>query len=93
MTSFIGVVSVIATDYLPGSKGHNYVMSHVCIPALKKYYGIKDNLPTWPDKALQTGRNDNNPRWWYQHIECEENVINGKGPVFSENPPRFVPVK
>lgn len=88
--SFIGFLLILSTMFLPGSREHNYVMYHICLPAIKKHYHLKEN-EGFPD----TGQYDKNgqQKWWYQHSECEENVWNGKGPVFSEDPPGFVPVK
>ena len=72
---------------LPGSREHNHIMYDICLPAIKKHYGLNENDPFPADD----GRHDKDGmgKWWYQHSECEENVLNGKGPVFSEEPAEF----
>ncbi len=85
----IGIILVIATMFIPNSKEHNYVMYHDCFPALRKYYGVAEGEPLPAPEVDAKG----NGKWWYQHLECEQNVYAGKGPVFSDNPPEFVPVK
>ncbi len=76
--------------FLPGSREHNYVMYQICLPVMKKHYGLDPN-EEFPD----TGKYDKRgfAKWWYQHAECEQNVWNGKGPIFTENPPGFNPVE
>ncbi len=84
----IALVLLLSTTMLPGSQNHDYVMYEICFPAMKKYYGVPD------DQGIPSGPMDKNGwgKWWYQHSECETNVYDGKGPIFSENPPGFVPV-
>lgn len=82
------VIVFMIMFFSPGQKEHDRIMYDICLPALRKHYGIKEGegFPMSPvDK-------DNNAKWWYQHLECEENVTDGKGPTFSDNPPRFIPV-
>lgn len=86
----IGFLLIFSTMYLPGSKEHNYVMYQICLPAMKKYYGLKEN-EGFPNSEQFDKHGQQ--KWWYQHSECEQNVWDGKGPIFSENPPGFVPVK
>lgn len=95
VTSFIlgAVVTfglVLLTMFLPGSKEHNYVMYNVCLPAIRKHYGLKegDSLQKDGEQVDKNGWG----KWWYQHTQCEQNVYDGKGPIFSENPPEFHPV-
>lgn len=89
LTAFTGFALIFSTMYLPGSKEHNYIMYKVCVPALDKYYAARGQtrLSNPSDKNAKGEH-----RWWVQHSECEENVRNGKGPVFSENPPGFPPL-
>ncbi len=86
----IGFLLVLSTMALPGSREHNYVMYEVCMPAMKQHYGLKEN-EAFPDSGQYD--KEGQQKWWYQHSECEQNLWDGKGPVFSENPPEFVPVE
>lgn len=85
----VGFILIFSTTVLPGSREHNHVMYDICMPAMKKHYGLKEN-EGFPDTGQYD--KDGQQKWWYQHSECEQNVWDGKGPVFSENPPGFVPV-
>ena len=87
--TLIGFLLVSSTMFIPGSKEHNYVMYNICLPEMKKHYGIKANQG-FPDDGKHD--KDGLGKWWYQHKECEQNVMKGKGPIFSENPVDFVPV-
>lgn len=89
VSSFIGFVLIFLTMFIPGSKEHNYVMYQICWPAMKKYYGIGPNEGFPPGEADKNGLS----KWWYQHSECEQNVWAGKGPIFSETPPSFIPLE
>lgn len=75
--------------FLPQQKEHDRIMFQVCLPEMSKSYGIgeQEHFPMEP--VDEKG----NAKWWYQHLECEDNVTAGKGPVFSENPPMFYPIK
>lgn len=82
---------IFLTMILPGSKEHNYVMYSICEPAMRRHYGIKEG-----EHVQKTGEpvdKNGSGKWWYQHLECEQNVYNGKGPIFSENPPGFKPIR
>ncbi len=87
--SSLSVLLLFSIMFMPGSKEHNYVMYNVCFPAIKKHYGLSENqaFPASELDAAGWGK------WWYQHSECEKNVRSGKGPIFSENPSEFVPIK
>ncbi len=87
VSSIIGFLLILSTMKLPGSREHNHIMYDICLPAIKKHYGLNENDPFPADD----GRHDKDGmgKWWYQHSECEENVLNGKGPVFSEDPVEF----
>ncbi len=41
------------------------------------YYQVINNL------GLPFRLQDKFPRWWYQTYECKDNVLNGKGPIFT----------
>lgn len=86
----LGIGLLLSTMFLPGSKEHNYLMYKVCFPALKKYYGVGENDPFPPKGGVDK---DGNVKWWFQHHECEDNIRAEKGPVFSDNPVDFIPVK
>jgi len=89
LTTLTGILFIFLTLILPGSKNHEYIMYKICLPALDKYYRIKDK-GNWPSVlgGYDLNKNGEN-RWWVQHLECEKNVREGKGPIFSENPPGF----
>jgi hypothetical protein len=73
---------------VPGSKEHNYVMYELCLPAIDTYYQRKGT------SRMTEGMHQNKDgmnKWWYQHLECEQNVWAGKGPIFADNPPGFEP--
>ena len=86
---FIVIALLLSAMFIPGSKEHNYVMYTICFPAIKKYYKVPVDQPIPSDGRVDK---DGWGKWWYQHVECEQNVYAGKGPVFSENPPGFIPV-
>lgn len=87
---FLAFVLLFLSMSVPGSKQHTYIMYNLCLPAIKRYYGYDPKQPFPTNGPLdEKGWG----RWWYQHVECEENVRKGKGPIFSENPPRFVPLE
>jgi hypothetical protein len=87
ISSIIGFLLILSTMKLPGSREHNHIMYDICLPAIKKHYELNENDPFPADD----GRHDKDGmgKWWYQHSECEKNVLNGKGPVFSEEPTEF----
>ncbi len=87
--SLIGIVLIFSTMFIPGSKEHNYIMYEVCLPAIRKHYGLDTDEP-FPNEIVD---GEGWGKWWYQHLECEENVRAGNGPIFSENPPGFDPVE
>jgi hypothetical protein len=91
--ALIGVLSplllFIALIQSPGQKEHDRIMYEICLPELRKYYKVSVEDPL-PQNELD---NDGKPKWWYQHSECERNIELGYGPIFSENPPGFYPVK
>lgn len=88
--TFIGLALIFLTLALPGSKNHDYIMSHICLPAIDKYYENKK----WNRASPANDKNAaGQTRWWVQHLECEENVTKGVGPMFSENPPGFPMIK
>lgn len=82
-------ILIFAYLFSPAQKRHDLVMYEICMPAMRKQYNIKggEAFPsTTPDK-------DGWEKWWFQHTECENNVYDGKGPIFSENPPGYHPAK
>ena len=87
-SSFVGFLLIFSTMFLPGSREHNYVMYRICMPQIEQYYKDHGLNRGSPD---QLGK-DRQYRWWYQHLECEQNVREGKGPIFSDTPPGFIPV-
>lgn len=91
LSSIIGILIVISTMLLPGSRNHDYVETSICFPAVAKHYGV-NNTNELPARALDMGNNGYS-RWFAQHSECEDNIYRGKGPIFSENPPGFLPIK
>ncbi len=86
----IGILFVLSTFYLPGSRNKAYVEG-ICSSVVLKHYGVKNitDLPT-THSAFDLGQTFY--RWYAQQAECVENFYTGKGPVFSENPPGFAPV-
>ena len=72
----------------PGQKEADHIMFDVCIPAVQKYYEQKEQK-----YGKAPFDKSGSPKSWYQVTECERNMHNGKGPVFSENPKEFKPVK
>lgn len=88
LTALTGFAMMFLPMSLPGSKEHNYVMYHVCMPAIEKYYANKGK-PLVEDLSDKNAKGEF--RWWVQHSECEQNVYKGKGPIFSENPHGFKP--
>lgn len=86
VSSIIGFLLLLSTMKLPGSREHNHIMYDICLPAIRAHYGLKEGEAFSGDSRHDK---DGNGKWWYQHSECEENVLNGKGPVFSEEPAEF----
>ncbi len=76
---------------LPAQKEHDRVMYDICMPALRKYYKVSGN-EIFPDEAYNPTDDKGNGKWWYQHLECENNVLSGKEATFSANPVEFKPV-
>ncbi len=86
LTAITGILLLFSTMTIPGSKNHDYIMYKVCLPVIDKYYATKGiNRLSPPNDKNAAGEY----RWWVQHLECEKNVREGKGPIFSENPPGF----
>ncbi len=71
----------------PVQQGHDKVMYEVCLPELRKYYKISEQ-ESFPYDIVDK---DGNAKWWFQHLECEDNVAEGKGPIFSDDPVDFKP--
>lgn len=65
-----GFILVFSTMFLPGSKEHNYVMNHICLPALKQHYKNRGEF-----FSLM------NDQGWKEHSTCEQNVWDGKAPL------------
>jgi hypothetical protein len=86
-----GYLLVLSTMYLPGSKNRAYVESEICSPAVMKHYGVK-NITDLPSSHPAHELGQNGYRWYAQIVECMNNFYKGKGRVFSENPPGFLPV-
>lgn len=79
----------IAIFLSPAQKEADRILFDVCLPAVRKYYNVstQENLPQIPKDK------NNNPKWWYQAMECERNIWNKKEATFSANPVNFTPVK
>lgn len=94
LTIWIGLlflVGLIGYRYLAENwNKHDYAMWEVCLPKLREYYKISEGMPFPQVDGVDK---DGNPKWWFQHLECEENVYSGQAPIFSENPSKFIPVK
>lgn len=86
----LSVSFIVLTMFLPGSKEHNYVMYKICLPEIRRYYKMKEGDPL--QKNGEPVDEKGFGRWWYQHVECENNVYDGKGPIFSDNPSDFHPI-
>lgn len=84
--TFLGFLLVLSTMKLPGSREHNHIMYDICLPAIRRHYGLQEGEAFSGDSRHDK---NGNGKWWYQHLECEENVSKGKGPVFSEEPEEF----
>ena len=71
----------------PGQKDAGRILFDVCIPEIENYYkekGQKNYLEGPLDK-------EGNSKYNYQVWECEQNMRDGKGLAFSENPANFIP--
>lgn len=73
--------------FSPAQKEADRIFFDVCIPAVQKYYedkGLKQE-----DYFYGPVDEKGNSRYNHQVLECEKNVHEGKGPIFSESPPGF----
>lgn len=86
---FSPLILMILFIVSPTQKEHDRIMYEICLPELKRHYGIQEG-EAFPQGPIDK---DGNSKWWFQHLECENNVPEGKGPIFSENPSAFYPVK
>lgn len=73
----------------PGQKEADRILFDICIPAIQKYYEEKGQQDYLEGPYDQKG----NSRYNYQVWECEQNMRDGKGPIFSDNPKEFKPVE
>ena len=85
MTVLVGFIVTAVNSMLE----HDYAMWDICYPAIRKW---DTEHKINPDELSQ----DNWSRSWYQHLECENNLLPfpwGKEAKFSANPPSFIPAK
>ncbi len=88
LSTLMPIIIMLTLISSPAQKSHDTVMYEICLPELRKYYNIKEGDSFPQDQTDKSG----NGKWWYQHLECENNVALGKGPIFSSEPAEFHPI-